>query len=77
MSKSQLALCRRLFANWVETTDVAEQCGLTRKEMIDSAEFNDSEEFNNLHLLHRGCIVSDNDIDISKLPSIMTGSSRE
>ena len=56
MNESQLALCRRLFANWVETTDVAEQCGLTREAMIDSVDFGDPEEFNHLHVLHRGYI---------------------
>ena len=39
MNSTQHALAREHFKTWVETTDVAEQCGLTREEMIESAEF--------------------------------------
>lgn len=62
MNAAQLEFIRCHFNKWVETTDVAEQCGLTRKEMIDSVEFNDPVEFNHLHVVHRGCYVSDDEI---------------
>lgn len=39
MNAVQRAFIQYQFTKWVETTDVAEQCGLTRKEMIDSVEF--------------------------------------
>jgi hypothetical protein len=41
MNTAQHAFVREQFTKWVESTDVAEQCGLTRKEMIDSVEFNE------------------------------------
>jgi hypothetical protein len=40
MNAAQRAFVREQFTKWVKATDVAEQCGLTRKEMIDSVEFN-------------------------------------
>ena len=44
MNAAQQALVlkffREQFTKWVGATDVAEQCGLTRKELIDSVEFN-------------------------------------
>ena len=39
MNTAQHAFVREQFTQWVETTDVAAQCGLTRKEMIDSVRF--------------------------------------
>lgn len=41
MNAAQHVFVREQFVKWVEVTDVAEQCGLTRKEMIDSVEFNE------------------------------------
>ncbi len=41
MNAAQHAFVREQFAKWVKVTDVAEQCGLTRKEMIESVEFKD------------------------------------
>ncbi len=40
----QHAFVREQFTRWVKDTDVAEQCGLTRKEMIDSVEFTEPTE---------------------------------
>ncbi len=56
MNTAQQAFVRFRFTKWVEETDVAEQCGLTRKELIDSVEFNDPLEFNHLHVVRRGYI---------------------
>ena len=39
MTTAQHALARELFNRWVEDTDVAEQCGLTRNELLESVEF--------------------------------------
>ncbi len=41
MNAAQHAVFREHFTKWVEDTDVAKQCGLTRKEMIESIEFKD------------------------------------
>lgn len=41
VNPEQHVFVREQFTKWVEETDVAEQCGLTRKEMIDSVEFNE------------------------------------
>ncbi len=59
MNTAQHAFVRCQFEKWVEETDVAEQCGITRKEMIDSVEFNDRLEFNHLHVVHRGYITNE------------------
>ena len=39
MNEAQRAFALKVFTQWVEDTDVAEQCGVTRKEMIESVTF--------------------------------------
>lgn len=43
MNTAQHVFFHKQFTKWVEATDVAEQCGLARKEMIDSVEFKTQE----------------------------------
>jgi hypothetical protein len=43
MNAAQHTFVREQFTKWVEETDAAEQCGLTREELINSVEFNEGD----------------------------------